>query len=412
MKKHVLVLGAGMIGTCTALQLTLRGHSVVMVDRRQPGRETSYGNAGLIQCEAVEPYAFPQDPAVLLRVALKRGADVNYHLGAMPSLIPALARYWVNSRGARYAKIASEYAQLSLRSIAEHAPLIEMAGATDLIRREGYLWVFRTPAAMDLDVAKAGRARKNSGVNFRVMTGDELAAAEPSFMRRMAGALHWTDPWAVSDPGELVQRYADLFLRLGGKIVRGDAQSLKPSGSGWKVQSNDGPVEAGEAVIALGPWAQEVIRPLGYNFPLFVKRGYHRHYQGGISPQLAMLDAEGGYVIAPMKRGVRITTGAEFAHLHAPPTPVQMDRAEALARELIDIPRAVEKEPWLGSRPCTADLKPVIGPAPKHKGLWFHFGHSHQGFTMGPVSARLLAEQMDGDATVIDPAPFLPSRFL
>ena len=109
---------------------------------------------------------------------------------------------------------------------------------------------------------------------------------------------------------------------------------------------------------------------------------------------------------------MRITTGAEFARLDSPATPVQMDKAEALARELVDLPDRVEAQPWLGSRPCTGDLKPVIGPAPRHKGLWFHFGHSHQGFTMGPVSARLLAEQMDGDATVIDPTPFLPSRFV
>ena len=108
MKPDVLVLGAGMIGTCTALQLALRGHSVALLDRREPGRETSYGNAGLIQCEAVEPYPFPQDPAMLLRVALKRGADVNYHLGAMPSLASPLGQYWANSRGERYQQIAIE----------------------------------------------------------------------------------------------------------------------------------------------------------------------------------------------------------------------------------------------------------------------------------------------------------------
>ena len=410
--KHVIVLGAGMIGTCTALQLTLRGHSVVMLDRGAPGRETSYGNAGLIQCEAVEPYPFPHEAGVLLRVALKRGADVNYHLAAMPALAPALGRYWANSSGARYRKIAGEYAQLSLRAIDAHAPLIEWAGAGDLIRREGYRMVFRTQAALDLAVPKAERVRRSAGVNFRLLDGDALAAAEPGLRRRLAGAVHWTDPWAVSDPGGLVQRYADLLVRRGGRIVRGDAMSFEAAGAGWRVRIDDGPIEAGHAVVALGPWSDTLVRRLGYALPLFVKRGYHRHYQGGPGPRLAMLDAEAGYVMAPMRQGTRITTGAEFARLDAPATPVQMTKAEALARELMDLPEPVEREPWLGSRPCTGDLKPVIGPAPRHPGLWFHFGHSHQGFTMGAISARLLAEQMDGDATVIDPAPFLPSRFL
>ena len=411
-QKHVLVLGAGMIGTCTALQLSLRGHAVVMLDRGEPGRETSYGNAGLIQSEAVEPYPFPQELAVLLRVALKRGADVNYHLGAMPALAPPLRQYWTNSRGARYRRIAGEYAQLSLRAIGAHAPLIEMAGAGDLVRRDGYRMVFRTQAGLDQAVPKAERVRQTQGVRFEVMDGDALAVAEPALKRRLAGAVHWTDPWAVSDPGELVQRYARLFTQRGGRIVHGDAMSLQSSGAGWKVQTPDGPLEADHAVVALGPWSDPLVRRLGYDFPLFVKRGYHRHYQGGPGPRLAMLDAEAGYVMAPMQRGTRVTTGAEFARLDAPATPVQMEKAEALARELMDLPNPVEATPWMGSRPCTGDLKPIIGPAPRHPGLWFHFGHSHQGFTMGAISARLLMEQMDGEQTVIDPAPFLPSRFM
>lgn len=411
MKPDVLVLGAGMIGTCTALQLALRGHSVALLDRREPGRETSYGNAGLIQCEAVEPYPFPQDPAMLLRVALKRGADVNYHLGAMPSLASPLGQYWANSRGERYQQIALEYGRLSSRSVTEHAHLIDMAGASDLVRRDGYRMVFRTQAGLEEAVHNAERLHREAGVNFRAMTGEQLAAAEPALRQRLAGAVHWTDPWSVADPGELVQRYADAFVQRGGSIVHADAMSLRASGAGWQVQSEHGPIEAARAVVALGPWSDQLIRGLGYRLPLFVKRGYHRHYTGGRGPDLALFDAERGYVMVPMKRGVRITTGAEFARLDAPSTPVQMARAEALARELMDLPEPVEATPWRGARPCTGDLKPVIGPAQRHPGLWFHFGHGHQGFTMGAVSARLLAEQMDGDTCIVDPSPYLPQRF-
>ena len=219
MKPDVLVLGAGMIGTCTALQLALRGHSVALLDRREPGRETSYGNAGLIQCEAVEPYPFPQDPAMLLRVALKRGADVNYHLGAMPSLASPLGQYWANSRGERYQQIAIEYGRLSSRSVTEHAHLIDMAGASDLVRRDGYRMVFRTQAGLEEAVRNAERLHRDAGVNFRAMTGEQLAAAEPALRQRLAGAVHWTDPWSVADPGELVQRYADAFVQRGGSII-------------------------------------------------------------------------------------------------------------------------------------------------------------------------------------------------
>lgn len=411
MKQHVLVLGAGMVGTCTALHLALRGHEVTLVDRREPGRETSYGNAGLIQREAIEPYAFPRDLATVARVAFRRGADVNYHHAALPGLATRLARYWMNSERQRHQRISRDHARLIAHCLDEHEVLIAQAGAADLLRRDGYLWVYRDPGALQEAAVLARRLQDTGGVRHAVLDPGALAAAEPALRRRLAGAIHWLDPWAVSDPGELVARYAALFVRRGGRLATGDAATLRATGSGWSVDTPQGRIDAPQAVVALGPWSDAVLEPLGYRLPLFVKRGYHRHYVGGPVPRLAMLDAEGGLVLAPMRQGVRLTTGAEFARIDAPPTPVQLQRAEVLARELVDLPRPVEAQPWLGARPCTPDMLPVIGPAPRHPGLWFNFGHAHQGFTLGPVSGRLLAEMIDGAAPVVDPTPYAPARF-
>jgi len=248
-------------------------------------------------------------------------------------------------------------------------------------------------------------------VRHALLDGDALARAEPGLRARLAGALHWLGPWSVSDPGALVEHYVQRFIGLGGHLAEGNAASLTRVAEGWQVQSAAGPLVARHAVVALGPWAGELTSTFGYKLPLFVKRGYHRHYRGGPGLRLPLLDAERGFVIVPMSRGMRVTTGAEFARIGAPATPVQLDKAERAARELIDLPEPVEAEPWLGNRPCTVDMKPVIGPAPKHPGLWFNFGHGHQGFTLGPVSGRLIAEMIEGTKPLVDPTPFLPSRF-
>jgi len=411
MPTDVLVLGAGMVGTCTALQLARRGHSVVLVDRRAPGRETSYGNAGIIQREAVEPYAFPREWSAVFDVALKRGIDVNYHLGALPAVTPRLARYWHASAPARYATIARDYSRLIEHCLTEHDVLIAESGAFDLVRKEGYRLAFRTQAAMDVAAARAADLLQRYGVRHALLDGDALARAEPGLHARLPGALHWLDPWSVSDPGALVDRYVQRFIDLGGHVVQGNAASLRADAGGWLVQTTAGPLHARHAVIALGPWAGELTVTLGYRLPLFVKRGYHRHYRGGPGLRLPMLDAERGLVIAPMAAGMRITTGAEFARIGAPSTPVQLSKAEHAARELIDLPEPVEADPWLGNRPCTVDMKPIIGPAPKHPGLWFNFGHAHQGFTLGPVSGRLLAEMIEGSKPLVDPAPYSSTRF-
>jgi D-amino-acid dehydrogenase len=411
MKQEVLVLGAGMVGTCTALELTLRGHTVTLLDRRPPGQETSYGNAGLIQREAVEPHPMPRDFHTLLTAVLGQRLDMQYHVRGVLAVWPQLRRYWHASSPKRYRDISRQYASLIAHCTSEHQRFIALAGAEDLIRRDGLRFIFRTEQAFDKAVRDAPRVLREYGTHHAVLDAAALAAAEPALHMPLAGAVHWLDTWGVRDPGALVERYAQLFAQRGGRLLTGDASSLRQTASGWSADSNEGAVTAQQAVVALGPWSDRLIRQFGYRLPLFVKRGYHRHYTGGAALNLAALDAERGYLLAPQRRGLRITTGAEIAPLGAPPTPRQLFGAEAQARQLLAIGQPVEHQPWMGNRPCTGDMKPVIGAAPRHAGLWFNFGHGHQGHTLGPASARLLADLMEGSAPYTDAQGFAPGRF-
>ena len=143
------------------------------------------------------------------------------------------------------------------------------------------------------------------------------------------------------------------------------------------------------------------------------KRGYHMHYRplGNAGLARPVVDAENGYLITPMTRGIRLTTGAEFALRDAPPTPVQLARVEPLARGIFPLGDRVDERPWLGARPCFPDMLPMIGAVPGRRGLWLDTGHHHLGFTQGPVSGRLLAELMTGEAPFTDPAPYRVDRF-
>ena len=179
------------------------------------------------------------------------------------------------------------------------------------------------------------------------------------------------------------------------------------------MRTSEGPVQAGAGVVALGPWSDDVLRPLGYRIPLGVKRGYHMHYKaaGNATLNRPIIDVQHGYALTPTVKGMRLTTGAEFALRDAPPRPVQLDRVEPLAREIFPLGERIDAEPWLGRRPCLPDMLPMIDRAPKHEGLWMNFGHHHLGFTMGPVTGRLLAEMLTGEAPFTDPAPYRADRF-
>ena len=413
MRADVVVLGAGIVGVSVALHLQKRGRAVALVDRRGPGEETSFGNAGLIQAEGIFPYGFPHDFGALLRYAMNNTTDAHYHLSAMPRLAPFLARYWWASRPTRHAAIARCYAPLIQRSVPEHLALAEEAGAMDLIRRRGWIKLFRTPGPMSIAMQEAEAFKRDFGVNFAMLDAKVIAEKEPHLNGGLVGGLHWTDPASVTDPHALTRAYAALFERLGGKFLTGDAATFAAAGQGWSLTSEAGPVEAPEAVVALGPWSDMVSTRLGYRIPFAVKRGYHMHYApaGNAVLNHTVLDLERGYLLAPMAKGIRLTTGAEFADRDAPKTPVQLERAEPVAKTLFPLERRLDPEPWMGARPCTPDMMPIIGPAPKHRNLWFGFGHAHHGLTLGPVTGRLLAEMITREAPFVDPRPYRADRF-
>lgn len=413
MRSDVVVLGAGMIGICVALHLQKRSRSVVLLDRRGAAEETSYGNAGLIQREGVYPYGFPHDFGALVRYGFNRTIDAYYHPTALPRLAPFLWQYWTHSRPLRHAEVARTYSKLIEHCVTEHDVLAAEAGATGFMRRTGWIKIFRTARERDKRFAEAQRWHDEFGINYRELDARTLQDMEPHLAPVLTGGLHWTDPVSVDDPQGLALGYRRLFESLGGRFVQGNAASLQPEGEGWRLRTAQGPLAARSAVIALGPWADVLTQALGYDLPLAVKRGYHMHYRAAGEARLnhPILDTERGYFLAPMRQGIRLTTGAEFALRDAIKTPVQLGRAEPIARDLFPLAERLDTDAWMGARPCTPDMLPIIGKAPRHGNLWFAFGHAHHGFTLGPVTGRLVAEMMTGETPFVDPAPFSAERF-
>ena len=413
MARDIIVLGAGIVGVSLALHLRKRGQDVILVDRQGPGEGTSFGNAGLLQREAVFPHAFPREMSEIGRIATNRAVDAVYHPSALPGLASPLLQYWRNSAPDRYAQATANHARLIVTCLDEHMALATEAEATDLLRPIGWTRMFSTQASLDAGLVEAEAARRDWGVNSVTLDTAELAAAEPHLKVTRAGAIHWTDPYSVSDPHALTIAYTTLFQRLGGIFAIGDALTLEKTATGWRVQTADGPVEAATCVIALGPQSPKLTTKYGYAPPLFGKRGYHRHFkmQGNAVLNRPMLDTESRFMLIPMRAGIRLTTGAEFASIDAPPTPIQMERAEPIARALLPLADAVEPTPWMGVRPATPDMIPILGRLPGEQTLWCCFGHAHQGLTLGPTTGRLVAEMITGETPFIDPTPYRPERF-
>jgi D-amino-acid dehydrogenase len=411
-KADVIVLGAGVVGISAALHLQARGRDVVILDRGAVAGETSYGNTGIVQSEAVFPYVFPRRPLEILKAALNRDPRAQVRYSALPAIAPWVWRYFLSSTPRARLKSAGAMRSLAARSVAEHEAFANAAGSSALLRKSGWIKAFRSERGRQTVLAEVEEL-KPYGIHSQILDRAQLAAIEPHLSGIVAGGVHFTEPTTTSDPGALVKSYADLFLARGGRLLTGDARALTQSGAGWSLAAGEADVQAAEAVIALGPWSSDLFQSLGYRFPLGVKRGYHMHFgaTGNATLSRPVLDAEFGYVLTPMTRGIRLTTGAEFARRDDPPSSAHFDRLEPLARTFFPLAERRDAELWLGRRPCLPDMLPIIGAAPRHKGLWFDFGHQHLGLTFGPVSGLLLGQLMTGEAPFTDPAPYRAERF-
>lgn len=406
----VIVLGAGIVGVSAAWELRKRERSVLLVDRRDPGEETSFGNAGVIEREAFVPIGFP--PLYRLpRYAFNSAPELNYHLSFLPTIAPWLMALRRATNPVEIARYASAMNPLLKEALAAHKRFASVSGATRYFRETGWLRVFRSEHGFHNESMLRQFCRQYD-VKFEVLSADEAGALEPYLGRRFYSAVLFPESASVSSPGGVTKAYAGGFRAEGGRFVRGDAMTLAPVDGGWRVETEEGEFSAPNAVVALGPWSTDLLERLGYKLPLAVKRGYHRHFKpiGTAMLTRPVIDVENGYVITPTEAGIRVTTAIEFAPRDAAPTPVQISRVVPLARQLFPLGEPVG-EVWLGKRPAFPDAIPVICRAERHPGLWFNFGHGHLGFTLGPPSARLLADLMTEAEPYADPLPFDAKRF-
>jgi len=299
------------------------------------------------------------------------------------------------------------------RAVHEHANLLAEAGAERYLHRTGWLKIYRSDASFAESVHERAVADQ-FGIASRVLDPESACTLEPSLAPVFRHAALWEGAVSISNPLAVTRAYAARFVALGGVVLNGDARSLHRAGGRWRIDTAEGPVDAGDAVVALGPWSIDLLAPFGISLPLAVKRGYHRHFRPRNNAALTrpVLDADNGYCLAPMEAGIRITTGVEFADRDAPPTPDQLARLLPAARALFPLGEPVEATPWMGSRPCLPDQRPVIGRAPGQSGLWLAFGHAHWGLTLGAVTGHLVADLITKTAPFCDPAPFAAERFM
>ena len=411
----MLVVGGGIVGLCNALALQRAGYRVSLIDRGTPGRETSYGNAGVLSESSVAVLNSPGLLKALPKLLLGRSNGLRYSPLFVVKRLGWMLRFLSHCTPRHWRAAARALRELQVLSLAQHKDWIAEAGVQDLLRHGGWIKVFRSEASFAAYAAELA-LYDEVGVRYTVFDREQLRQIEPGLKPIYEKAVLFDDTCGVSNPAALTDAYLALFTAAGGIVVEGSVTSLRQHGNGWEVRfagADDSVLNGDGVVLAAGAWTAEIARWLGYDLPLGWERGYHLHLAPADGPQLnrAVNDMDGGFVIAPMQQGVRITSGVELTDRDAPPDYTQIRRSVAMAREAHDMKAELETEPWMGRRPTMVDSLPVIGPAPRHRGLWFNFGHQHVGLSMAPGSALAITAMVDGTSPPLDTTPFRAERF-
>lgn len=409
-----VIIGGGIVGITSALELQRRGHQVVLLDRGQPGRETSYGNTGVLSDASIVIVNNPGLLKQLPRLIRNKGLKLRYSPGFVAKRLFWVLRFLSHCTRRHFDHAAAALRAIQVLSLDIHKALIAEAGADHLLRHTGWLKVFRSHdsfRAYDMERA----VLEKTGVRHTVLNADQLARIEPGLAPVFVAGVLMEDCCSVSSPASLCDAYTALLVAAGGVVRQGAATGLeRASDNGWRVMIDQAPpIEADNVIIAAGPWSAEIAAWLGYKIPMAWERGYHLHLKPGDGPALTrpVHDMDRGYVMTPQLQGVRVTSGSELADRDAPPNYAQIEGVASIAREVADLGDAVEDTPWMGRRPTLVDSLPMIGKAPRHDNLWFNFGHHHTGLGMSAGSARIIADLIEARAPPIDATPFRPERF-
>jgi len=407
----VIVLGAGIVGVSAAYAVRQLGLSVILIDRREPGSETSYGNAGILSSGSILPLNGPSLWRALPTYLTNRHAALRWDPAWAIGNIDWIVRFLANAATSRSKPRATALHGLIGASLQLHREWIVKADAAQRIRETGWLKAWRSDAIAAAKQEQGFLAEY--GIKSRLLDRQAISGLEPDIVPVYKVGLLHTQTASVDSPGAVVKAYARMFAGSGGEIRQSEIKAITPDGEGWRVVLADEGIAARHVVVALGPWSADLLRPLGYRVPLAFERGYHREFtpNPARSLQRPIHDAEGSFLMTPMEQGIRVTTGVELTSRDAPSSFAQLDQVVPVARGVVEFGEAVG-EPWRGARPTLPDSLPMIGPAPRHSGLWLAFGNQHIGFTTGPATGVAIAAMITGAKPPFNAAPFSPGRYL
>ena len=402
MASDAVVIGGGLVGLSCALNLQLHGIRTTLVDPAATRRGASWGNAGHIATEQVEPLASGKTLRSFPRRLFFRGGALSLPARDVDVWLPFALRLIRSSTPARFETGATALRSLLRSAIPAWRQLVGAAGAGHLLAEDGHFVVWETPRG-----AEAGRAAWRSAdtgtATFRDATAEEIAVLAARMSRPIAGAIRFNGTGQILDLSELAECLGKHLTHAGGTLRAARVERLSIDGSTASAMLDGGEVlSAGVIVVAAGVASAALLQPLGYRVPMIAERGYHIQCAGadwpaGLPP---VVFEERSMIVTPFRSGLRAASFVEFARADSPADPRKWARLRRHVTEL-GLPFREVTE-WFGARPTLPDYLPAIGRSRRASNLLYAFGHQHLGLTLAAITGELIAALGRGRTTDVN----------
>ena len=407
----VTVLGAGIVGLCTALALLERGIKVRVIERGAPGQETSYGNAGVISPWSIIPQISPGLWKNIPKLMVGPTRPLAVHWSSWPAMVPWGLRFLSLGTEAQVREISSGMFTLCGPSVDMYRKLLQGTGYEGLMQNSMYVHAFRDGSRANLN-GLDNQLRAAAGANVELVGADVLHSIEPDLSPEFQAAVLIHDQARALAPGQIATVLADKAKSLGAEFVSDEIRTLKRTDTAWEIACAENTYRSEKVALCMGVWSKPLLEQLGISIPLMAERGYHVQFpESGLQVQNSVLDVDCKVVASQMAGGLRVAGQAEFGPIGAPPNPRTLERMERIARKMFPTLPPGEPDTWMGHRPSFPDSLPVLGEMPGQDGLFLNFGHSHYGLMMAPKSGELTARSILNEGTNEDLSAFDISRF-
>ena len=404
------VVGAGIQGVSNALFLQKKGFDVTLFDRDEPGSPAaSYGNAGHFSPYACvlmnRPDILTDVPAMLLSSTGPLALKWNY----VHKMMPWFLKFIKNCTTKKMMHTAKNMHQILDLALSAYDELFDDIDLDGLVEKKGilYIWNDQSLKSRELEI----KVRNELGVDQQVVSPKEIHDLEPNIKPFYHGGVYYKYGRHARNPKKILLKLFDCFLKKGGKFLKMNVQDINFDEEKPAVKTETQRYIFDKLVIACGAFSKKLTDSLGEKIPLDTERGYHVHFKNcDHLLTRPVIFQNRGFGITPMEQGLRVVGTVEFGGLKNPPSKNRIKNLINNAKYMLgDLPE--HEDEWLGFRPTLPDFLPVIGPSKNYKNIFYCFGHHHLGWTLGPISGKIIANMIAQENTNLNLSPYSSARF-